>query len=62
VTSDALVLALMMMMMAHLPQQLEEDQVSGLKLSGVLVLKRSGETRGPMPAGNRVALHQQLVV
>lgn len=51
-----------MVMMAHLSQQLEEDQVSGLELSGFLVLKRSGETQSPMPAGNRVALHQQLVV
>lgn len=51
-----------MMVVAHLPQQLQEDQVSGLELSGFLSLERSGETQSPLPAGNRVALRQQLVV
>lgn len=48
--------------MSHFAQQFEKDEVSLLKLSGLLALGDPREAEASCPAGHHVALHQQLVV
>ena len=46
----------------HLAQLLEEDEVALHELGGLLAVQGQREAEAPGPAGQHVALHQQLVV